>query len=664
MCCAVALTTAAEPLFEKPRTFRQHKMLLLNMMQAIQSGDIEKMEAICRKAVEVMPDDATWHYNLACALAHRADKSKALDMLERAIELGFRNVEAIEQDSDLKQLKGEIRFNELLRKARDMRDKPVPGVPQLKPPTIVMGLPFEINPSNTVWNMDAGCFQSHFNLMPPSQADARSNTYNGPVTEKIRGWLKNGEASGNGGDLYMNRDRGHSMLQTTDFPLMTPVRYCQAAVDAGVDSNLPNTIFDYPLIGNCSMAMTQGAFWRSLPRAAMVDQFAAITQSRLYLLNQLWVYPEHKDYDVEKGDLFPANAPFFTVSQGSSFADQPLVRAFAAAMAALPPETKKMLIRERILAPNLQMLLRYSSHRLREPSQYLSGAAHPVVFSAEDINVTNLVEMAHALRVEDALPPVALRVVREDQAVAGVDYFDRLPEALFNTPVCIARMFRSRAYERRMRIEAQAPVAGEATYKWVLLQGNPAKVQIKELDARGSRVELTVAWHGWYRPLSADGTPARLMSSRVDIGCFLKGEKYCSAPSIVSVYCDPAEQRLYSEGRVVSIDYNNPDKHYSDPALAVLKPWKDLFVYNDAGKLRGWYRKLGDRGDRFTFAGHRVLTTDAHDRPVRACAVDYLPRHSGAAGTLPLMTYADSSEVFIYHYSSDKDLIGKFTPER
>ncbi len=659
--CALC-APAATPLFEKPRTYRQHRMLLIGMVQAVRSGNIEGMEEICRKAVELMPDDATWTYNLACALAYRADKSAALDTLERAIELGFSNAAAIEQDGDLKQLHKEPRFAALLVKARARQDKPIPGMPTLKPPTIVMGLPFEVNPTNTVWNMDAGCFQSFFRLMRPAAEGAGPDDYRGPAADLIRPWLREGKAAGNGGDLYMNRDRGHSKPGYQDFPLLTPVVFCQEAVDAGVDHNLPSFLFEYPLVGHCSMAMTQGPLWRSLPRAAMTDQFAAIQQCQLYLSNQVWVYPEHNDHDPEKGDLFPANTPFLTVVQGSSFADKPFVRAYAAAMAAMQPDTKRLLVSGKLLAPTLQMLLRYSSNRVREPGDYLTGRAHPVVFAEEDLNVTNLVRMAHALRPEEIVPPVSLQVIAEDQAVFGVDYFDRLPEALFNTPVSIGRVVRGKAHARKMTVRAQAPVKGKPAFQWVLLQGDPAKVQIRELESDGSRVEITVEWHGWYRPREADGTPARLMSARVDIGCFLKGTPYHSAPSIVSLYSLPSEQRLYSDGRLVSIDYGNPDQLYADPLLAVLKPWKDLYDYTETGELKGWYRRLGDRADRYTYAGHKVLETDRLDRPVRACAVDYLPRESGDRRTLPVMITADRPDAFLYTYKDDKDVIGTFAP--
>ena len=42
--------------------------------------------------------------------------------------------------------------------------------------------------------------------------------------------------------------------------------------ERGLDLNWPNTLFPYPVFGNCSRAMVAGPYWRSLPRALMTTQ--------------------------------------------------------------------------------------------------------------------------------------------------------------------------------------------------------------------------------------------------------------------------------------------------------------------------------------------------------------------------------------------------------
>jgi len=89
---------AATNVFEMPLIYPKHLQLLQQMAQAARAGKIDDMEAACRSGVELLPQDPTWQYNLACALAYRATKDEALVALERAIDLGFRNDEAIAAD--------------------------------------------------------------------------------------------------------------------------------------------------------------------------------------------------------------------------------------------------------------------------------------------------------------------------------------------------------------------------------------------------------------------------------------------------------------------------------------------------------------------------------------------------------------------------------------
>ncbi len=667
---AAANAQTATNLFEIPLVYPQHRHLQQRLAQSVRSGKIDEMEAVCREGVALLPRDPTWQYNLACALAYRADKRPALEALDRAIEMGFRDYRAIAADTDLKQVAALPRFKELVSKAERLGGKPVEGVPEVKASTVLMGMPAEIHASNTVWDFEAGRFRTFFTLLRPDlkKMSAYAPEYSGPAEEWVRGWLKEETASGNFGDLYVNRDDGHSRLVVTNFPGLTPVVYGAQARHQRVHLSLPNTAFDYPVLGNSSMSMVSGPFWRSLPRAIVTDPLQPIAALQYYLNNQCWFYPEHKDYDPETGDLFPANTPYYVISQGSSYSDQPFLRAFAAALAALQPAAKHALIARQQVAPALQMLLRATQKTLKKPEDYLTGAAHPVVFDAAQLDVEALVKMAHALTPETLPPLVALRTIKDAEAEMGVDFFDVRPEGLFDTPFAIARVVRGMARERRMTIEAAASPApqGGAKYLWVVLQGDAKKVAFKPLDESASRVELTVSYHGAYRPADASGAPARLTSSRVDIGCFVKAGAYYSPPAILSFYYLPSEERVYrDDGQILSVDYSNAAHRYADPALTLQKGWKDLYEYDAQGKLLGWYRtRSGGQPERFTHKGHKVLATDKQNRPTKACAVQYMPRQAGGEQLPPTLTCAETPQLFTYTYAGEGDKAGTATPTR
>jgi tetratricopeptide (TPR) repeat protein len=70
------------------------------------------------QAIKVGGGVALDFYNLACAFALSAEKEKALDNLEKALNAGFTDRQQYETDSDLDSLRETERFKELLKRIR------------------------------------------------------------------------------------------------------------------------------------------------------------------------------------------------------------------------------------------------------------------------------------------------------------------------------------------------------------------------------------------------------------------------------------------------------------------------------------------------------------------------------------------------------------------
>jgi hypothetical protein len=146
-----------------------------------------------------------------------------------------------------------------------------------------------------------------------------------------------------------------------------------------------------------------------------------------YVNNNIYVYPEHRDYDPGHngrggyGDLFPTNTPYLVISQGSSGSDRVFLQAFIGAMAAFKPDVKKKLVQEKILMPTLQMIFRSSYKRVEKPEDYLTGKAHPVVFNGRYIDAVKIVNKAQDMNMDEIPPFVALKVISENTAVQGKD---------------------------------------------------------------------------------------------------------------------------------------------------------------------------------------------------------------------------------------------------
>ncbi len=444
----------------------------------------------------------------------------------------------------------------------------------------------------------------------------------------LREHWKRGRAAGNAGDLYDNRDRGHSTLARQAFPQLAHVAYSPEAQAAELDYGLQDELlFDRPAFGNSSTAVTGGVLWRSLPRLAMTraDGTGPLRLWQNAEANALYVYPAHKDWTPDRGDLFPANTPYVLVSHGSSGSDQPFLEALALTYAAFRPDTKARLVQEHLLVPTVQMIFRRSLQHVTSRDGYLSGDANPAAFEGYAINPARMVSLAQSI-APDAIPPaVRIAVTQEDLGTEGIDFFgDGLSEQLFDTPGAIARVWRSQAATRTMTVsaaETRDPNGRELAFAWRLLQGDPSKVTITP-SADGLSATITLAWHDPF--VISDDNP--VTTSRVDIGVFASNGVHDSAPAIVSWYFPPSEKRRLETGpdgrlRTAAIDHGNPDKAYADPILVPRADWRDDFAYAADGTLLGWTRVRGGRPpEAFDAAGRRLPDPDD---PATAVAVAY-----------------------------------------
>ena len=416
-------------------------------------------------------------------------------------------------------------------------------------------------------------------------------------------------AAGLGGVLYDNRDRGHSTLPDDLFPGLARLTYAPDLRDAGLDYGLGGSILLPAIVlGNSSTAIRGGPMARSLPRLAMTTEDWPQRSFRAYAANHIYVYPEHRDHDAV--DLYPANWPYMVISQGSSGSDRPFLRAIAMTLAALPPNTRDRLVKDGLIAPTIQMILRRSQKQIHTRDDYFTGAAHPTVFDADQLVPERMIGLAAALRPETIPPMVHLSVEEEDfSPEAGLG---GLSERLFDTPSAIARIWRGTGWQHQMVISAkdtQDPNGRALTFRWVLLRGDAGRIRIEPMDATGTTARLTINWQD---VRLIDGVPDRL-TSRVDIGIFASNGAQDSAPAFVSISLPTQEQRAYVPGpdgvmRVVSIDYDALErKAVYDPLLHWSAPWRDVYAYDAAGKPDGWQRIGKDGTTQFNAAQAAAL---------------------------------------------------------
>ena len=500
-------------IWDYPARQPKHDVLRAQFISALRVGDTKTMTETCRKGVELLPDDPTWHYNLACSLAYYKDQTPALDELEKAIDLGFRNPEAIANDHDLKRLAKNRRFKELIEYAETIKHKPMLMGPLANFAAIgTFGGTVALGAHNLAWDFDAGAFDAKMKLAP---------TGNNLQYE---------------GELYMNRDSGHSMLTVTNYPGLTQVKLDAEGRKKGMDLDFPNMIFPYPTYGNASRGWTQGPYWRSLPRALMTIESGRMkTMQKLYLSNQIWVFPAVHDYDFANtnyfGDVFASQSPYWITTEGISWSDQYYLKAALAASGAMRSDVKADLIRRKLFAPTVITLIRKSLKKVKKPEDYLTAAAHPTAMPPGGIDMAKLKKLASEVK-SSAVPPLAMVTSVVPGKGAGETAW---PELTFATICSWGFVLRAEAIEREFTIK----VAGAAQYAFAVVHGNPEAAKVVQTAPDAAVVMI-------------DKTKMSVFE-RVDVAVFGKNSGTdWGAPSYISFAVVDSEAR------------------YSDPALTPL----------------------------------------------------------------------------------------------
>ena len=493
-------------------------------------------------------------------------------------------------------------------------------------------------------------------------ADKPVTTQPGPAGDLLRKWYAEKSAAGNVGDVYDNRDRGHSGLDLSQFPQLSKTVYNELALKHRLDWAATLRRLPLPTFGNSSTSagVPDGG---SNPRMMYTAPGGLRGLYAQYTANNLYIYPEHCDYKPGHngspgyGDLYPTNTPFVFISQGSSGSDQPFMHAVPMTMAAFRPEVKKKLVQHGLLMPTVQMIFRSTDKQLSGPGDYLTGKAHPPVFDGAWVDPLAMIRMAHEMTA-DTIPPMAqLTVVEEDSPVRGSDYFEAegRTEELGTTPAVIARVVRGRSFSRRMLVSAANSFDRNRRpleFHWVLLRGDPQKVSIKPLTGRHVAAEIVVNWHD-RRPIAA-GSP--MESSRVDIGVFVHNGKYYSAPAFITFFFLDSEARTFDpKGRLLEIGYGSGEVDVQAPwllSVPLRSMLADPYLFRKSGSVAAQVLRTPAQKTAFRNLSQRFvhwgLFREAADSPEKLVLT-------------PLRKAADTDPAALTRF--EKDLLQRFHGE-
>jgi hypothetical protein len=386
--------------------------------------------------------------------------------------------------------------------------------------------------------------------------------------KKLNELYKTGQAAGNVGDTYVNRDNLHvnfcvGWTPNPECPLanrLFPQHEWKISGGGFVSAPFPG-----PTVGQASYSgSASGDIKHSLLYDKYKTQSGADTLYTLYTNNNLFIYPSLYE-DSFKGSIYDtallndprdvdektdnsANTPYLIGSRqicdcgagslrihDASGSDLPFIELALAGLAAFKPDVKKKLVegivvdgkRVSLLIPTVQSMLRRSHRSVVSDEDYLKGDAHKSSYIAHVLSnsqvtpaydAEKLVSLINSLTL-DSVPPLArLSVVSETFNAS---------EKTFTTPGAISRIVSS-AEKRSITLSLAGSVdpqgsTSDMEYRFIVLKGaGEASITVSPTDSARATIE--------FDPHSE--------THRIDVGAFVKkkGSEYYSVPGIVSLY--------------------------------------------------------------------------------------------------------------------------------
>ncbi len=646
-------------LFSLPQVSEKMQVAVISL----KAKQIERAEKILTEITKSYPWYIEAPYLLTTLYASQGKTQKAFDALDQAIAAGFDNQTLLFKDQNLAPLREDKGFNLRVEKLIQKKAQKAPITNEQKPqPSTIQKQLAPITSANTIWDPRVAALKAYFKFNSRKVAPAKVQQYDDLAAKELNSLFQRGLAAGNTGDLYDNRDRKHSSLNPKQYPQLAFTQYSKIAVENDIDYGLNTKIlYNTPTFGNTSTAVSSGPFWRSQARLAYTLPNGPRQLALQYLNSQLYIFPAVRDYTKQK-DLLPTNTPYLLISEGKSGSDQPFLRAVSSILAAFKPAEKQELVESAKLIPAIQMVFRKGQKSAVSPEDYFTYKSHPAVFTGDDIDLVKMIRLANDLDASEFPSIVQMRVLEENQPIPGIDDFTlSLPETLFNTPAAIARVIRSSAFQKTMKIQVKSVNKNfneKIEYKWVLLQGDPGKISIEKSTADGGTVRITSKWHTPFEPKSRKGAT----SNRVEIAVFAVTDKSVSAPSFVTLLYPENQTRVYSaQGKIQSIDHTGNERIYVDPQIFAKRNWRDDYHYDNQGRLIGWTRSQGTKTTDFTYHGAQVVETDASGRATKAQRVGYI-YDRGPTGHLEATEKPINSYLSI-EYLNNEDMRGIITKQ-
>lgn len=574
--------------------------------RVVEAEDWVAFERVARAGIALKTQPEIWYYNLACALSRQGKIAEALTALEQSVAAGYRNRRHAEQDGDLENLRKEARYRELLdvMSVNDRLSRP-------KPPITIQNGRFM--PTEATTYCSTTKYDEYF------VADLAITPDRCPLVFMDRNQPIEG--------THADADPNLGLIQM-DYPAEM-VKFRQDRGAANFSFRFANGEGYIPTLAVSDV--TGGTY----PGSSLFGE--SVLADHLFSLdglcerNVLQLYAAGIDYGVDGLDRYLANIPLAVNYVGGKKEQEFFVRAIVGTIRALPARVRDEATAKGILVDVVQKLLRMSQKNVKGTADFLTGAAHPPAFFADNIDMDLLLE--RAARMVRLPPPTPLpRIVKRQRLPLNeLEIPDSNPEVREALRVSLvsastrgyALAFRGLVQTLRLKAtfaDDEKKDAGELVVR--VLQGDADKVRIKPMEEDGNAFDVEVDYHPVFEVKDAHGRKMR--TTRVDIGFFRKvGDDY-SMPHIVSIAFPPHDTRTYDgDGWLLVADYSRPQIAPTTNFVASAFTrgfWRDTYRYSDKGDFLGWTRDVpGEEGPgvEWTDAYVAVAERDEQGRPTR-----------------------------------------------
>lgn len=500
------------------------------VLSLVRTGNTAQALSVLETLLDRFPTLANLHYFHAVLLARAGKGSEALDGLTVAVANGFGDANRLESEPSFAALRTNEKFIALVTAAeQNPRAQPASNAVEA---SLVRDGVATVSSANTRHEPQTNTLQAEFKFRSRLFSEPKVMAATDSVANRLNDLYRSGKAAGNLGDLYDNRDRKHSQVSER-FLQIGRIDYAPDAVSFNVDYSFNDKIFfSAPTIGNASLGIN--GMW-SVAKMALANPRMVALAYLQYRTDHVYVYPSVRDYawPTYGTDNFVANTPYLIISKGKSGSDRPFLEAAFIALAAMPPAVKNHALENGLISPTVQMLLRKAQKHIKTSDDYLSPAAHPVVFDGENLDLAKIIDIAQTLTVENLPPRTEFTVLEESGAEPEAGH--PATDNVFTTPSAVARSVSRKGASKSITISmatTKIQIGKKAIYHWRVLEGNPNLISIKHRNETGSVAEIEFQWH----PRQASLSHPEVLTDRADVGIFVEIDGVVSAPAFVSVH--------------------------------------------------------------------------------------------------------------------------------